>query len=114
MILTFAWLKISVVKTVCHFTKNAEINLTMKIFIIAVCVLFFTNLQAQTDSIAILDIDVANSCYSYNLRDRKFLNYSYDPATQTHNYSKNWDFDSDGETDSLYFIGTGGAHLYFY
>ncbi|MGZ5304151.1 MAG: hypothetical protein ACXWDO_08585 [Bacteroidia bacterium] len=86
----------------------------MKIFIIAVCILFSTNLQAQTDSIVPLDIDAANSCYSYNLRHRTYLNYSYNPSTQTHNYSKNWDFDGDGDTDSLCFIGTGGAHLYFY
>ena len=34
--------------------------------------------------------------------------------TQAHDYSGNWDFDGDGETDDLYFIGTSGAHLYFF
>ncbi|WP_276978659.1 hypothetical protein [Flavobacterium filum] len=42
------------------------------------------------------------------------LKYSYDDKTQTHNYSDNWDFDKDGKTDQLNFVGTGGAHLYFY
>jgi hypothetical protein len=42
------------------------------------------------------------------------VNYSYDDSTQTHNYSGNWDFDEDYKTDSFYFIGTGGAHLYYY
>jgi hypothetical protein len=42
------------------------------------------------------------------------LRYSYDPVKQLHDYSGNWDFDKDGKTDQLYFIGTGGAHLYYY
>ena len=42
------------------------------------------------------------------------ITYSYNTSTQTHNYSGNWDFDGDGYTDSLFFVGTGGAHLYFY
>lgn len=42
------------------------------------------------------------------------LKYSYTDSTQTHNYSNNWDFDGDGKTDSLYFVGTHGAHLYYY
>jgi hypothetical protein len=33
---------------------------------------------------------------------------------QTHNYSDNWDLDKDGKADQLFFVGTGGAHLYFY
>jgi hypothetical protein len=42
------------------------------------------------------------------------LNYSYNDLSQTHDYSNNWDFDGDGENDSLFFIGNGGAHLYFH
>ncbi len=42
------------------------------------------------------------------------LAYRYDSILQIHNYSDNWDFDCDGINDSLYFIGTGGAHLYYY
>ncbi len=33
---------------------------------------------------------------------------------QVHNYSGNWDFDGDGKEDDLFFIGNGGAHLYFH
>ena len=40
--------------------------------------------------------------------------YKYDNLPQTHNQSDNWDFDKDGKTDQLFFVGTGGAHLYFY
>lgn len=42
------------------------------------------------------------------------LTYSYDSISQIHNYSNNWDFDKDGIKDELYFVGTGGAHLYYY
>jgi hypothetical protein len=42
------------------------------------------------------------------------LKYKYDNLTQTHNYSDNWDLDKDGKVDQLFFVGTGGAHLYFY
>ena len=42
------------------------------------------------------------------------IHYSYDSTSQIHNYSGNWDFDKDGKKDAVFFIGTGGAHLYFY
>ena len=42
------------------------------------------------------------------------LNYKYDSINHIHDYSNNWDFDNDGLNDRLCFIGTGGAHLYFY
>ncbi|GAA0188734.1 hypothetical protein GCM10009122_47920 [Fulvivirga kasyanovii] len=49
----------------------------------------------------------------YNQKDIN-INYSYNVSTQTHNYSNNWDFDGDKKTDSLFFIGNDGAHLYFH
>jgi hypothetical protein len=55
-----------------------------------------------------------NSCHSYFKNKKISIRYSYRASTQTHDYSNNWDFDGDGKTDGLYFIGTGGAHLYFY
>ena len=42
------------------------------------------------------------------------LKYCYYNASQTHDYSNNWDFDKDGINDKVYFIGTGGAHLYYF
>ena len=42
------------------------------------------------------------------------IHYQYDTAKQIHNYSNNWDFDKDGVADQVYFVGTGGAHLYYY
>lgn len=50
---------------------------------------------------------------SYN-KEMPTLKYSYDKASETHDYSNNWDFDKDGINDELYFIGTGGAHLYYF
>lgn len=35
-------------------------------------------------------------------------------SVQRLDYSGNWDFDGDGEKDSLTFIGNSGAHLYFH
>ena len=55
-----------------------------------------------------------NSCQSVLDSNKTTIHYSYTGLTQTHDYSNNWDFDGDGETDGLYFIGTGGAHLHFY
>lgn len=59
---------------------------------------------AQTDSVSIINKDKAQ--YIYNSRT-KSSNLSY-------NYSNKWDFDGDKKMDSLYFIGNGGAHAYFY
>jgi len=56
----------------------------------------------------------SNSFEEYYLKSNPTLTYSYDSISQTHNYSNNWDFDKDGTKDELYFVGTGGAHLYFY
>lgn len=56
----------------------------------------------------------SNSFENAYSRSNPTLIYSYDSATQTHNYSNNWDFDKDGIKDELYFVGTGGAHLYYF
>jgi hypothetical protein len=42
------------------------------------------------------------------------LIYSFDEISKIHNYSHNWDFDNDGIKDELYFVGTGGAHIYYF
>lgn len=42
------------------------------------------------------------------------IHYRFDSVNQIHDYSNNWDLDNDGKPDQVYFIGTGGAHLYFY
>ena len=42
------------------------------------------------------------------------INYKYDSLRQIHDYSNNWDFDEDGKPDQVYFVGTGGAHLYYF
>jgi hypothetical protein len=56
-----------------------------------------------------------NNSYRSSLRaEFSNLKYQYLPPSQTHDYSGNWDFDGDGVLDNLKFIGTGGAHLYYY
>lgn len=64
----------------------------------------------QADSLAI----PSNSFEISYSKSNPTLRYSYDNNTQTHDYSNNWDFDRDGEKDQVYFIGTGGAHLYYF
>ena len=78
--------------------------------IITTYILFFLSPFAalsQTDTIH-------NSFESLYNKTNPTLKYKYDPANQIHDYSDNWDFDMDGKNDQLLFIGTGGAHLYFY
>ena len=77
------------------------------LFITFVCGILSMTLEAQTDHIT-------NSYKeTYDVSFPK-LKYSYDSSGQTHDYSGNWDFDGDKKSDSLYFIGNGGAHLYFH
>lgn len=42
------------------------------------------------------------------------LSYTYFDSSQTHDYSNNWDLDGDGINDEVYFVGTGGAHVYYF
>lgn len=56
----------------------------------------------------------SNSFTKTYLQNSYTITYKYDSINQTHNYSCNWDLDLDGTTDEVYFVGTGGAHLYYY
>jgi len=69
---------------------------------------FCLTTYAQSDTVS------GNSCQSYFEIKKVNIHYSYSVRNQTHDYSNNWDFDGDGKTDKLYFIGNGGAHLYFH
>jgi len=62
-----------------------------------------------------LTIDIPTNSFkeSYS-KTNPTLTYSYDDISQIHNYSNNWDFDKDGINDEFYFVGTGGAHLYYF
>lgn len=55
-----------------------------------------------------------NSFAKIYKQNNSTITYKYDSLNQTHNYSGNWDFDLDGTADEVYFVGTGGAHLYYY
>lgn len=57
---------------------------------------------------------VSNSLADHYRSTVPGLKYSYANDTRTHDYSGNWDLDSDGITDRVCFIGTGGAHLYYF
>lgn len=57
---------------------------------------------------------ISNSYEDFYRKTNPSLKYSYDNISQIHNYSDNWDFDKDGIKDKLYFVGKGGAHLYYF
>lgn len=60
------------------------------------------------------DVLPSNSFAGYYTTTGLDLQYNYDEESIVHNYSGNWDLDEDGIRDEIYFIGTGGAHLYYY
>ena len=60
------------------------------------------------------DVLPSNSFASHYANAGIVLRYHYEEDKAIHNYSGNWDFDADGIADAMYFIGTGGAHLYYY
>jgi len=60
-----------------------------------------------------LDIHINSFENEYRLSNPALI-YSFDKITLIHNYSNNWDFDNDGIKDELYFVGTGGAHIYYF
>src|SRR3954471_2996099 len=80
----------------------------IRLLLITLTLNLWLTTYAQSDTVP------GNSCQPYFNSKKVSINYSYSVSTQTHDYSNNWDFDGDGKTDNLYFIGTGGAHLYFY
>jgi hypothetical protein len=88
--------------------KIAEHPLQVKVLMIIVTgLLLFKRSSAQADS--------AN----FNgWPNGEYMVYLYDPETKTvnpsYNYSNKWDLDCDGINDSFFFIGNGGAHVYFY
>jgi hypothetical protein len=77
----------------------------MKTLITVAFILFSTEIAfAQTDSVGIINAE--------------YSKYIYNPQTNSpnlsYNYSNKWDFEGDKRKDSLFFIGNGGAHSYFY
>jgi hypothetical protein len=60
-------------------------------------------------------IDIHTNSFENEYRlSNPALIYCFDEISQVHNYSHNWDFDNDGIKDELYFVGTGGAHIYYF
>ena len=83
----------------------------MKIFITIILTAFTLTVFSQKPD----SLDAPSNSFENDYRKTNpTLIYSYDSASQTHNYSNNWDFDKDGIKDELYFVGTGGAHLYYF
>jgi hypothetical protein len=83
----------------------------MKVLFTVVLVIFTLTSFSQKADI----IDTPSNSFESQYRiTNPTLIYSYDTINKIHNYSNNWDFDNDGIKDELYFVGTGGAHLYYF
>jgi|JI10StandDraft_1071094.scaffolds.fasta_scaffold1571638_1 hypothetical protein len=72
--------------------------------ILASIFLSFQFCFSQTDSVKVINEEYSQFIFN---EETKTHNLSY-------NYSNKWDFDGDNKMDSLYFIGNGGVHSYFY
>jgi len=93
-----------------------KINVYINIFIHIGNTIFILNIisfAAFSQDIDTLEIP-SNSFENVYRISNPTLKYSYDEISQIHNYSHNWDFDNDGIKDELYFVGTGGAHIYYF
>jgi hypothetical protein len=71
-----------------------------------ICSEFLSAQITVADSNRIVPVNASFVKYIYNPQT-KSTNFSYD-------YSNLWDIDGDNKNDSLYFIGNGAAHTYFY
>lgn len=91
-----------------------------KTSILLILALFFACSQRQQndnnfDKYVGTDNDsVSNSFEASYRKSNPSLEYNYDDISQIHNYSNNWDLDTDGIKDEVYFVGIGGAHLYYF
>jgi hypothetical protein len=65
--------------------------------------LMLSEISAQEDSLS----------YDYCRDDSSKILYRYNNTSQTHSYSWNWDFDGDKIPDSVFFVGNGGAHVFY-
>jgi len=81
--------------------------------LLAIFILNIISFAAFSQDIDTLEIP-SNSFENVYRISNPTLKYSYDEISQIHNYSHNWDFDNDGIKDELYFVGTGGAHIYYF
>jgi hypothetical protein len=80
------------------------------LFTVVFTIFTLTDFSQKADSVE----TPSNSFENLYRKRNPSLKYRYDSIAQIHNYSNNWDFDKDGIKDELYFVGTGGAHLYYF
>lgn len=89
----------------------AKLNILINsVFLFSAVLSFSAHSQADSTNLP----EPSNSFEEVLAKRHPDLKYQYHPEPALHDYSGNWDFDGDGEFDKVYFVGTGGAHLYFY
>jgi len=72
--------------------------------IIALTVLLTKTSFAQVDTIKVINEKYSQLIYNNDTKS----------VTQSYNYSNKWDLDGDKRNDSVFFIGNGGAHVFYY
>ena len=59
--------------------------------------------------------NVLSNSFEENYKIKKpNLIYLFNIKNQIHDYSNNWDIDGDEIKDNIYFVGNGGAHLFYH
>lgn len=86
--------------------------------------LVFENVKKKPSVILINGLTFSQNYNTRTIRElvvppkNEYICEMYHPESETYNtsynYSGKWDFDGDGTTDSLFFIGNGGAHAYYF
>ncbi len=62
----------------------------------------------------VVEIDTPTNAYTAYYQTKGLdIQYVYRANENIQDYSGNWDLDGDGVKDSLWFVGNGGAHLYY-
>jgi len=83
------------------------IRKTLVLLLVLICDVIIS--QAQTDS---SDVESVSAPYSDKIVT--WYDSSLQTAIASYNYSNTWDFDGDAKNDSLVFVGTGGAHAFYF
>lgn len=71
--------------------------------------------ETQPGKIVVIQNNILTDSITPN---QKYTKEIYDPVSELYNssldYSNMWDLDGDGKNDSVFFIGNGGAHVFYY
>lgn len=79
-------------------------------FLLHILFLFYAVIESNSQVDSSLN-DIKPPCFH---EANEKIKMKYNIESQTYDYSGNWDFDGDGETDSIAFIGNKGVHVFYH